>query len=63
MRRGGFVEAEEFGDAFEQGLLRGAFGELAAERFAGIVEGVLDEVALLAALRHLDIDAASRGAR
>ena len=33
------VEAEEVGDAFEQGLLRRAFGELAAERLAGVVDG------------------------
>ena len=31
--------------------LRGALGELAAERLAGVGEGVLDEAALLAALR------------
>ena len=59
------VETEEFGDALEQRLLRRAFGELAAERLAGIVEGVVDEVALFAALRDLDIDAAAepRGQR
>ena len=50
MRRGGSSRPKQFGDALEQGALRGAFGELAAERLAGIVEGVIDEVALFAAL-------------
>ena len=36
----------------EQPRLRGRLGEFAAERLAGIGLGVLDEFALLAALRH-----------
>jgi hypothetical protein len=53
----GFIETEAVGHALEQGALRGAFGELAAEGFARVCEGVADEIALGAALRDLDVDA------
>ena len=47
---------EGLGEAFEQARLRGGFGELAAMRLAGIGDDVLDQILLLAALRHEDRD-------
>ena len=45
-------QAESLGELAQQFLLRRGFGELAAERLARIGERVLDQILLLAALRH-----------
>jgi len=58
-----FLEAEEIGDAFEQRLLRRPLRELTAKRLAGIVERVIDEVALFAALRDFDVDTRAQSRR
>ncbi len=50
-------KAEALGEADEQRLLRSGFGELAPQRLAGVDKRVVDEVLLLAALRHGDRDA------
>ena len=42
--------------ALEQAELRGIVGEFAAERFAGVGERMIDEILLLAAARHADLD-------
>ena len=52
MRRGTLRQAEGLGDAREQPRLRRGFGQLAAERLARIVQRMVDQVLLLAALRH-----------
>ena len=52
------VEAEGVRDAREQLLLRRALGELARQRLARIDQGVLDELALVAALRRRELDPA-----
>ena len=52
----GLVEAEEIGDAFEQSLLGGAFGELATEGLAGVIDRMLHQFTLFAALRDQDVD-------
>ena len=50
-------QAEGGAERAEQLVLRGGVGEPAAERLAGVAGGMLDQVALLAALRHHDLDA------
>src|SRR6202030_2665958 len=49
-------QPEGVGKRREQPLLRRRLGELAAERLAGIGERMLDQILLLAALRHHDLD-------
>ncbi len=57
MRFGVVVEAEGAAELVEQAGLAGALGELAAERLARVLQGMLDQLALLAALRRGDLDA------
>jgi hypothetical protein len=57
------IEREAVGDALEQRLLACAFRQLPAQRLPGVVERMLHEVALLAALRHKDADPPAGAAR
>ena len=63
MRRGAAARPKASPSAGEQPLLAGVFGELAAQRLARVGERMLDQFALLAALRHDDLDACVAGAR
>ena len=49
---------ETLGDTFQQTALRRAFGEPASQRLAGVVECMLDEIRLGAALGQADFDVA-----
>src|SRR5260370_25903770 len=53
------LESERDGDAVEQLALRRAFGEAAAERFARRRGEAVDQLLLVAALRHRERDAAA----
>src|SRR5258708_11353148 len=53
------LEAERLRQPLEQLLLRRALGEAAAERLAGVHQRVLDELGLVAALRHGELDLAA----
>ena len=56
MRCGARGSAKALGQRLEQLALGRGLGELARQRLARIGERVLDEILLLAALRHLDLD-------
>ena len=59
MRRGTRVEPEGLGETANRRALRRGFGQPPAERLAGVLQRVVDQVLLLAALRHADRDLAA----